>query len=88
MWACRKICRGPIEDLESNLVLSVLCGGLEERDLCSQMIHLSGKEALNLAGKTSLPELVEVIRRSKFLIGNETSAIHIAAPWQHHRSVF
>jgi ADP-heptose:LPS heptosyltransferase len=32
-----------------------------------------------LAGKTSLPEFVEVIRQARLLISNETSAVHIAA---------
>jgi len=58
---------------------AVLCGSREEHSLCARVIDSSGTKALNLAGKTSLPELVEVIRRAKFLIGNETSAVHIAA---------
>jgi len=79
MWPAEKFAEVLSRLVESNHGLAVLCGGLEERDLCSHIIHLSGKEALNLAGETSLPELVEVIRKAKFLIGNETSAIHIAA---------
>jgi ADP-heptose:LPS heptosyltransferase len=63
----------------SNGGLAVLCGSREERVLCARVIDSSGMEALNLAGETSLPELVEVIRRAKFLVGNDTSAVHIAA---------
>lgn len=63
----------------SNSMLAVLCGSAEERALCSRVIDASGMEALNLAGETSLQELVEVIRRSKFLVGNDSSAVHIAA---------
>lgn len=58
---------------------AVLCGNRQERGLCSQVINSSGTEALNLAGETSLPELVEVIRRAKILVSNDTSAVHIAA---------
>ena len=58
---------------------AVLCGSREEHSLCAQFIQTSGIEATNLAGKTSLSELVEVIRRAKLLVGNETSAVHIAA---------
>jgi len=63
----------------SNSGIAVLCGSRQERALCARIIDLSGTEALNLAGETTLPELVEVIRRAKFLVGNDTSAIHIAA---------
>jgi len=63
---------------KSNNGIAVLCGGHQEQDLCERVMHASGKGALNLAGKTSLPELVEVIRGAKFLLGNETSAVHIA----------
>lgn len=64
---------------KSNSGIAVLCGSHKERILCDQIIASSGIKALNMAGKTSLPELVEVIRRAKFLVGNDTSAIHIAA---------
>jgi ADP-heptose:LPS heptosyltransferase len=58
---------------------AVLCGNHKERPLCDQIIDSSGTEALNLAGKTSLPELVEIIRMAKFLVSGETSGVHIAA---------
>lgn len=64
---------------DSNGGLAVLCGSREEQALCARVIDASDMEALNLAGETSLPELVEVIRRAKFLVSNETSAVHIAA---------
>lgn len=58
----------------------VFCGSDNEYILCKQIIELSGvDEAINFAGKTSLIELVEVIRNSEFLFANDTSAIHIAA---------
>lgn len=58
---------------------AVLCGSREEHSLCAQVIRTSGMEATNLAGKTSLSKLFEIIRKAKFLVGNETSAVHIAA---------
>jgi ADP-heptose:LPS heptosyltransferase len=58
---------------------AVLCGSFHEETICDEIIELSGCTAINLAGKTSLIELVEVVRSAKLLIGNETSAIHIAA---------
>jgi ADP-heptose:LPS heptosyltransferase len=59
--------------------LAVLCGSWKERVLCDQVIAISGMKALNMAGKVSLPELVEMIRGAKYLVGNDTAAVHIAA---------
>lgn len=58
----------------------VVCGSAAERALGRQVIERSKVSgADSLCGMTSLPELVEVIRGAKLLIGNETSAVHIAA---------
>ncbi len=58
----------------------VLCGSLEEKSICDEIMgKSSGVNIKNLAGKTSLVELLEVICGSKMLVGNDTSAIHIAA---------
>ena len=59
--------------------VAVLCGSWKEQDLCDHVIAASGMKALNMAGKASLPELAEMIRRAKYLVGNDTSAVHIAA---------
>jgi heptosyltransferase I len=40
--------------------------------------HSNGK-AISLAGRTTLRELIEVIRRSRCLISNDTGPMHIAA---------
>lgn len=57
-----------------------MCGSLEEKSICNEIIEiLRSVPVLNLAGKTSLVELVEVIRGAKMLVGNDSSAIHIAA---------
>ena len=39
----------------------------------------SDADAINLAGATTLSQFCELVRGAKLLIGNETSAIHIAA---------
>lgn len=57
----------------------VVCGATTDYDLAVQVIEYSRVVgALNLCGKTSLPELVELIRGASLLIGNDTSAAHIA----------
>jgi ADP-heptose:LPS heptosyltransferase len=56
----------------------VLCGSAAEWDLCNTIACHTNFECSNLAGKTSLSDFAELARRSKLIIGNETSAIHIA----------
>lgn len=59
--------------------MGVLCGSAADIELCAAIISESGTVAMNLAGKTTLPQLVEVVRNALLLVGNETSAVHIAA---------
>jgi ADP-heptose:LPS heptosyltransferase len=56
-----------------------LCGGEAERELCTDLEARSHAATVNMAGATSLPEFCELVRRADFLVGNETSAIHIAS---------
>ena len=59
---------------------AVLCGSPAEARLCAEIVSTSGQaDCINLAGRTSLAELTELIRGARLLVGNETSAIHIAA---------
>jgi len=57
----------------------VLCGSQVEAELCAAIAEASGHDCVNLAGRTSLAELTELIRKARVLIGNDTSAVHIAA---------
>lgn len=59
----------------------VVCGTQEEYALCNDLIAKAGVEveSVNLAGLTTLPELVEVIRHAEILISNDSSFVHIAA---------
>ncbi len=56
----------------------VLCGAPNEVALCKDIVRAAEVNCINLAGKTDLGELAEVIRGARLLIGNETSAVHIA----------
>ena len=59
--------------------VGVVCGGPEEEHI-GEFLSKNGKIPLrNLVGRTSLEELVGVIAKACLLIGNDTSAIHIAA---------
>tara|TARA_Y200000002_G_scaffold370675_1_gene366451 strand:+ start:140 stop:775 length:636 start_codon:yes stop_codon:yes gene_type:complete len=58
----------------------VVCGTMGERALADELILKAGAVgAVNLAGETSLPEFIEVVRGASVLVGNETSSVHIAA---------
>ncbi len=58
----------------------VICGSPGETALATELAQRSGLEdALVLAGRTSLPELVEMIRRAALVVANESAAVHIAA---------
>ena len=59
--------------------LPVVCGSSDEYALCQKLAERSNAAVLNLAGQTSLAELAQLIRGAQILIGNETSAIHMAA---------
>ena len=57
----------------------VLCGSDSDRVLCQEIGDLVISKCFNIAGKTTLLELAEIIRNAELLIANETSAVHIAA---------
>ncbi len=64
---------------ETNLQ-PIICGGPNDAHACNALQNLLSLEAsFNTCGKTSLNDLVEIIRNSRLVLGNETSAIHIAA---------
>lgn len=58
----------------------VICGSAAEEGLATELASKAGlDETVVLAGRTALPELVELVRHAEMVIANETSAIHIAA---------
>ena len=58
----------------------VVCGGAGEETIAQKLLALAANTPLlNLSGRVNLIELSGIIRRSKILIGNETSAVHIAS---------
>jgi ADP-heptose:LPS heptosyltransferase len=57
----------------------VVAGGTADAELASTLCAGLGPDAINLAGRTTVPEFVECIRHAKFVLSNETSAVHLAA---------
>jgi lipopolysaccharide heptosyltransferase II len=56
-----------------------ILGGPGERSLAATIAAAAPSRTLNLAGGTSLPEMVEWLRLSDLLVSNDTGPLHIAA---------
>jgi heptosyltransferase-2 len=61
-----------------------LCGSANDRDICGQIKRDSGDHAHchDLAGRTSLAEVVDLLSRSTAVISNDSGLMHIAAALQ------
>jgi ADP-heptose:LPS heptosyltransferase len=57
----------------------VICGGKGEEELGQNLKNLSCAPLHNIAGKTSLPELANIVRDAQMVVANETGTVHIAA---------
>jgi lipopolysaccharide heptosyltransferase II len=57
----------------------VLIGGPSERPYAEPFHRAVGEGLIDLMGRTSLPELVAVLRRVNVLLANDSAPIHIAA---------
>jgi heptosyltransferase-2 len=57
---------------------SVLLGSAKEALLCDEIQAIS-PDALNLAGKTSLPQALSIIAASKNVVSNDSGLMHVAA---------
>ena len=67
-------------ELASRLpVQSVVVGSKTDKDSADLIVTLSKGKAISLAGKTSLKELIAVMRKAKFVISNDSGPMHIAA---------
>jgi heptosyltransferase-1 len=54
-------------------------GGASDRAMVEEIRGLGRYPPVNLAGRTSLPELVEILRRARLVVSNDTGPGHIAA---------
>lgn len=57
----------------------IIFGGSGETAIASDIAGLTGEAALNVAGKTSVRELMALIKRCNFFITNDSGPMHIAA---------
>jgi lipopolysaccharide heptosyltransferase I len=59
----------------------VAVGSPSERELAEQLNNRSQSGVINLAGRTSLRQLVALLRPARLVVSNDTGAGHIAAAW-------
>ena len=57
----------------------VLVGGENDRSICREVEDWMRHQPLNLAGKLSLQETAAVLKKSNFLISNDTGVMHMGA---------
>ncbi|CAN1568642.1 RfaF ADP-heptose,LPS heptosyltransferase [Burkholderiaceae bacterium] len=61
-------------------LIIILCGSKADRRTCDQICtRLSSDSVINLAGRTSLPQYIELIRGAKFVVSSDSAPVHIAA---------
>ncbi len=59
-------------------MVGVICGGASEVKTASVVLANSSARLLNFAGKTTLEQLTGLIKNARFVISNDSVAIHIA----------
>jgi len=60
-------------------IVPVICGGgPDKQEADNFMMHYKGK-AINYAGKTTLPEYIELCSHARFLLSVDTGPVHMAA---------
>ncbi len=57
----------------------VICGGPPDKAEAENFTRTYSGQALDYAGKTTLPEMIEIIHGAKFIVCVDTGALHIAA---------
>ena len=76
-WSAARY-RDLVQQLDQSSITPVLCGGPEEAELCTQITQ-GCHNARNIAGQTSLVDLVNIANGAQFAIGNDNGPMHIAA---------
>ncbi len=60
-------------------IKSIVIGSEHDREISEYVESLSSGNAISMAGKTNLKELIPLIRNAKFVIANDSGPMHIAA---------
>jgi lipopolysaccharide heptosyltransferase I len=60
-------------------VKSIVVGGESDADIAGIVIRNSDGNAVSIVGRTSLKELIEIMRNARFVVTNDSGPMHIAA---------
>ena len=60
-------------------IMPVICGGPTDKQEADKFINEYQEKAINYAGKTTLPEYIELCSHAKFLLSVDTGPVHMAA---------
>lgn len=66
-----------IEELSKNHKI-ILIGSEKETELCEELISESSSTVINLSGKLSIVETIELLKKAKLLISNDSAPTHFA----------
>ncbi len=58
---------------------TVVVGSRSDTIIADEIVVLSGGKAISLAGKTDLKQLIEIMRKARFVVSNDSGPMHIAA---------
>ena len=78
-WGVEKFMQAAEFITENYGLVPVLCGGPDDSIDAEEFVNKYKKNVVNLAGKTTLLQLMELLNRAEFLISVDTGALHIAA---------
>ena len=80
-WPADELCRrrAGISRRLGNCVWLAFWGPAGDRQLCDAVAQRAGDRVLNLAGKTSLRQLMALLKLCRVLLTNDTGPMHVAA---------
>ena len=58
---------------------SIVIGSKSDMEIAQKVVEASGGRAISMAGRTSLKELIELMRNARLVISNDSGPMHIAA---------
>lgn len=77
-WPCERFAEIANRIEQQTGWTGLVCGGPGEEALGTRICEAADARLQNWVGKTSIPELASVLAHARLLVGNETSAVHIA----------
>ena len=64
---------------EPNEIRFAILGSKEDQEIGNRVAFAAPARCLNLCGRTSLPEMIEWVRRCELMVTNDTGPMHVAA---------